>query len=50
MSKTFIFPFRQNQFKQEIVFGNASIRWLAVAMRANIAVAGSLKEKFFNYR
>ena len=41
---------RQNQFIQEHVFNNASIRRIAAVMNTNSAVAGSSHENRFNYR
>ena len=50
IARTFIIPSRQNQFFQEIVFNNASIRRIAVAMNRNSAVAGSFHESPFSYQ
>ena len=49
IARTFIIPYRQNQFIQENVFNNAPIRRIAVAMYTNLAVAGSFHENPFNY-
>ena len=44
IARTFIISSRQNQIIQEINFKNASIGILAVAMKANSAVAGCFHE------
>ena len=50
LARTFFIPTRQNQFIQEIVFNNAPIKMIAVAMNTNSAVAGSFHENPFNYQ
>ena len=50
IARTFIIPSRQNQFISEIVFNDARIRKIAVAMNTNSAVTGSFHENLFNYR
>ena len=50
IARTFIIPYRQNQFIQENVFNNAPIKRIAVAMNKNLAVAGSFHENPFNYQ
>ena len=47
MAKTFIIPARQNQFIQENIFNNASIRRVAIAMKTNSAFTGSFTENPF---
>ena len=50
LAKTFIIPARQNQFIQEIIFNNAPIRRVAIAMKTNSAFTGSLTENPFWYQ
>ena len=44
LAKTFIIPARQNQFIQENIFNNASVRRIAIAMNTNSAFTGSYTE------
>ena len=44
LAKTFIIPARQNQFIQENIFKNASIRRVALAKNTNSAFTGSFTE------
>ena len=50
LAKTFIIPARQNQFIQENIFNNASIRRIAIAMNTNSAFTGSFTENPFWYQ
>ena len=50
IARTFIIPSRQNQFIQEFNFKNASIGILAVAMKANSAVAGCFHKNPSSYQ
>ena len=50
IARTFIIPYRQNQFIQENVFNNAPIRRIAVAMNTKSPVARSFYENPFNYQ
>ena len=50
LAKTFIIPARQNQFIQEIIFSNAYIRRVAIAMNTNCAFTGSFTENPFWYQ
>ena len=50
LAKTFIIPERQNQFIQENIFNNAPIRRVAIAMKINSAITGSLTENPFWYQ
>ena len=50
LAKTFIIPARQNQFIQEIIFNNAPIRRVAIAMNTNSAFTGSFIENPFWYQ
>ena len=47
LAKTYIFPARQNQFIQEIIFNNAPIRRIDIAMSPNSAFTGSFAENPF---
>ena len=47
LAKTFIIPARQNQFNQENIFNNASVRRIAIAMNTNSALSGSYTENPF---
>ena len=49
-AKTFIIPARQNQFIQENIFSNASIRRIAITMNKNCAYTGSFTENPFWYQ
>ena len=49
IGRTFIISSRRNQFIQENVFKNASIRGIAVATNTISAIAGSFREHLFNY-
>ena len=44
LAKTFIIPARQNQFIQENIFNNASIRRVPIAVNTNSAFTGSCTE------
>ena len=46
---TFIIPSCGNQFIHENVFDRAQIRRIAVAVKTNLAVAGSFREFCFSY-
>ena len=50
LAKTFIIPARQNQFIQENIFNNASVRLIAIAMNTNSAFTGSETENLFLYQ
>ena len=50
IARTFINPFRQNQFLHENVFNTAPIRRIAFAMNTNSNVAESFRKHFFNYQ
>ena len=50
LAKTFIIPAGQNQFIQENIFNNASIRRIAIAMNTNSAFTGSFTENPFWYQ
>ena len=50
LAKTYIIPARQNQFIQENIFNNASIRWIAIAKNSNSAFTGSFAESPFWYQ
>ena len=50
LAKTFIIPARQNQFIQENIFNNASVRRIAIAMNTNSAFTGSYTENPFWYQ
>ena len=50
LAKTFILPVRQKQFIQEIIFNNAPIRRVAIAMNTNTAFTGSFTENPFWYQ
>ena len=50
IARPFIIPSRQNQFIQENMFNNDSIRRIAVAVNTNSAVAGSFHENPFSYQ
>ena len=50
IARTFTFPSGQNQFIQEIVFNNAPIRTIAIAMNTNSAFTGHFQENPFHYQ
>ena len=50
LAKTFIIPPRQNQFIQEIIFNNAPVRRIAIAMNTNSAFTGACTENPFWYQ
>ena len=50
LAKTFIIPARQNQFIQEIIFNNAPVCRIAIAMNTNFAFTGSCTENPFGYQ
>ena len=50
LAKTFIIPARQNQFIQENIFNNASVRRIAIVMNTNSAFTGSYTENPFWYQ
>ena len=50
LAKTFIIPARPNQFNQEIIFNNAPVRRIAIAMNTNSAFTGSYPENPFWYQ
>ena len=50
LENTFIFPARQNQFKQENNFNNAPVRRIAMAMNAKSAFAGFYTDNLFWYQ
>ena len=50
LAKTFIVPFRQNQFNQENNFNNAPVRQIAIAMNTNCAFTGFFTENPFWYQ
>ena len=50
ISRTSIIPSGQNQFIQEIVFNNAPIRRIAIAMNINSAFNGHFQENPFHCR
>ena len=50
LAKTFITPTRQNQFIQENIFNDASVRRIANAMNTNSAFTGSYSENPFWYQ
>ena len=50
LAKTFLIPARQNQFIQENIFNNASIRRIAIAMNTNSAFTGSFFVNPFWYQ
>ena len=50
LARIFIIPARQKQFIQEIIFNNAPIRRIAIAMNSNSALTGSFAEKPFRYQ
>ena len=50
LAKTLIIPTRQNQFIQENIFNNASIRRVAIAMITNSAFTGSYVENRLWYQ
>ena len=50
LAKTFIIPARQNQFIQENIINNVSIRRIAIAMNSNFAFTGSFAENPFCYQ
>ena len=50
LAKTYINPARQNQFIQENICNNASIRRIAIAMNSNSAFTGSFAEIPFWYQ
>ena len=50
LAKTFIIPAKQNQFIQEIIFNNAPVRRIAIAMNTKSAFTGSYTENPFWYQ
>ena len=50
LAQTFIIPARKNQFSQENIFNNASIRRIAIAMNTNSAFTCSFTENPFWYQ
>ena len=50
LAKTFIIPARQNQFIQDNIFSNATIRRVAIAKKTNSASTGSFTENPFWYQ
>ena len=50
IARTFIIPSRLNQFMQEIIFNNAPMRRIAVAMNTNSDLAGCYHKNYFNYQ
>ena len=50
LAKTFIIPARQNQFIQENIFNNASVRRIAIALNTNSAFTGSYTGNPFWYQ
>ena len=50
LAKTYIIPARQNQFIQEIIFNNAPVHRIAIAMNTNSAFIGSHTENPFGYQ
>ena len=50
LAKTFIIPARRNQFIQENIFNNASVRRIAIAMNTNSAFTESFTENPFWYQ
>ena len=50
LAKTTIIPARQNQFIQENIFNNATVRRMAIAMNTNSAFTGSYTEIPFWYQ
>ena len=50
LAKTFIIPATQNQFIQENIFNNATIRRVAIAMNTNSAFTGSFTENPYWYQ
>ena len=50
LTKTFIIPAKQNQFIEENIFNNASIRRIANAMNTNSAFTGSFTKNPFWYQ
>ena len=50
IARTFFIASGQNQFIQEKVFNNASIRQIAIAMNTNSAFTGHYHENPFHYR
>ena len=50
LAKIFIIPARQNQFFQENVFNNATVRRIAIAKSTNSAFTGSYTESSFWYQ
>ena len=50
LAKTFIITARQNQFIRKIIFNNAPIRRVAIAMNTNSAFTGSFLENPFWYQ
>ena len=49
-ARTFIIPARQNQFIQENIFINATVRRVAIAMNTNSAFTGSYTKNLFWYQ
>ena len=50
LAKTYFIPARENQFIPEIIFNNAPIRRIAIAMNSNSAFTGSFAEDPFWYQ
>ena len=50
LAETFIIPARQNQFIQENISNNASVRPIAIAMNTNSAITGSHTDNPFWYQ
>ena len=50
LAETYNIPARQNQFIQENIFNNASIRRIAITMNWNSAFTGSTAENTFWYQ
>ena len=47
LAKTFIIPARDNQFIQKIIFNNAPVRRIAIAMKTSSAFTGFYTENLF---
>ena len=50
LAKTLIIPARQNQFIQEMIFNNAPIRRIAIAINSNSAFTGFFAANSFSYQ
>ena len=50
LATTFIIPAKQNHFIHEIIFNNAPVRRIAIAMNTNFAFTGSYTENPFWYQ